>query len=143
MKILFFKAPSALKQRTSLKAFIVKQFEANNIRREGLNVVFCSDEELLRINRDFLQHNYFTDIITFDYGEEQVSELYISIDRVSDNARNLKVAMTEELQRVLFHGCLHIIGFGDKKVDEIQVMRKMEAKWLARFKTYVSRGTRI
>lgn len=141
MKILFFNTPSALKNRTLLKRFIVKQFRKSEVRREGLNVIFCTDQELLKINRDFLQHDYYTDIITFDYGENQVSELYVSRDRVLENARNEAVSYSSELLRVIFHGSLHILGFGDKTKEEVKIMRQMEIEFLDEFGHYVSRGT--
>ena len=102
-------------------------------RRVSLTCVFVSDEKLAEMNVQFLQHDTFTDIITFDLSEseaETVGELYISVDRVAENARSFGVSYAHELHRVIFHGVLHLCGFGDKTPDEQAVMRSMEARCL-------------
>lgn len=93
-----------------------------------LNIIFCSDEYLLSINREWLQHDYYTDIITFDYSEQDTVEgdLYISIERVKDNATSLDQTYQDELHRVIIHGILHLIGFSDKTEEEQQQMRERE-----------------
>ncbi len=92
-----------------------------------INLIFCSDEYLLNMNKEYLQHDYYTDIITFDYYEELVSgDLFISLDRVRENAAVLGVAFIEELYRVVVHGTLHLLGFGDKSPDEEARMRSLE-----------------
>ena len=94
-----------------------------------LNYVFCSDEHLLNINQQYLNHDYYTDIITFDHSEEEgkiEGDIFISIDRVADNATALELPFEEELQRVLAHGLLHLLGFGDKSDSEKKVMREKE-----------------
>jgi rRNA maturation RNase YbeY len=91
---------------------------------------------LLNINKTFLKHDYFTDIITFDLSEgfvEIVGEVYISIHRVRDNARSLRTNVTNELLRVLFHGALHLCGYKDKKKSEITIMREKEDYYLSLF----------
>jgi probable rRNA maturation factor len=97
-----------------------------------LQYVFCTDQELLQMNRQFLNHDYFTDIITFDYSDEKgvSGDLYISIDRIKDNAKQLGVAFNEELHRVLAHGLLHLIGFKDKSKKDKALMRQEEDKSL-------------
>jgi probable rRNA maturation factor len=98
-----------------------------------LNYIFCTDEYLLQVNRDFLQHDYYTDIITFDLSDtsKRVSgEIYISVDRVKDNALTQGVSFTEELHRVIFHGALHLCGYKDKKPAEVKAMRSAEDKYL-------------
>ncbi|OYZ01627.1 MAG: rRNA maturation RNase YbeY [Sphingobacteriia bacterium 28-36-52] len=98
-----------------------------------INYIFCSDEMLLKINQDFLQHNYYTDIITFglnEPGEPIDAEIYVSIDRVKDNALQQGVSFQNEMQRVLFHGALHLCGYKDKKKSEIIVMRQKEDQYL-------------
>ena len=98
-----------------------------------IDYVFCSDEFLLKINQEYLSHDTYTDIITFDYSmaDELAGEIYISTDRVSDNAEHYGVSMTEELHRVMIHGILHLSGYGDKSKEEKQNMRDLENKALA------------
>ena len=96
---------------------------------QDLNIIFVSDEELLLINRQFLNHDYYTDIITFDLGTVKKSisgELYISLDRVKDNATTLGQKYSAEFIRVVAHGLLHLIGFQDKKSEQIVEMRACE-----------------
>lgn len=96
-----------------------------------LNVIFCSDSYLLELNIKHLEHDYYTDIITFDYSEESISgDLFISIDRVEDNANSYKVPFSEELNRVIAHGVLHLIGYGDKSEAEAATMRIKESEAL-------------
>ena len=111
----------------------------------SLNYTFCSDEDLLEINKTYLNHDYYTDIITFDLseGKKQIEgDIYISIDRVKENAKEHKVRKDTELYRVIAHGLLHLIGFKDKTKVQIQQMREGEADALKRWnKNQVSRGT--
>ena len=96
---------------------------------EEVNLIFCSDEYLLQKNIEFLQHDYYTDIITFDLSEEKgliEGDIYISIDRVKDNAKLNSVLFETELKRVMAHGLLHLIGFKDKSKKEISDMREAE-----------------
>ena len=90
--------------------------------------IFCDDDYLLEINRKFLQHNYYTDIITFDYTDGKVisGDVYISIDRVNENSETFGVSFDNELLRVMAHGVLHLLGYGDKENDEIKIMRSKE-----------------
>ena len=141
MKIFFFHTPPTLRNRILLKSFITKQFKIAKIERSALNIIFCSDDELLQINREFLQHDYLTDIITFDYGLDEAVELYISTERVRENARIEGVSFSNEILRVIFHGTLHVFGYGDKTSEEIGVIRTMESDWITQFKIYVSRET--
>lgn len=99
----------------------------------NLNIIFCTDKALLQINRDFLQHDYYTDIITFPINQSKASieaELYISIDRIRDNAKTAAVSFKEELHRVIFHGCLHLTGYNDKSSQQIKKMREREDHYL-------------
>ena len=119
--------------RGKLKEFLGDLFKKEGHRLESLNVIFCTDEALLEINRSFLQHDYYTDIITFPLsrkGQPVQAELYISIDRIRDNARQGKVSFKEELHRVMFHGCLHLTGYGDKSSQQIKKMREREDHYL-------------
>jgi probable rRNA maturation factor len=111
------------------------------VRREGgslgsLNVVFCSDGYLLNINRNYLKHDYLTDIITFDYseGKKLSGEIYISIDRVRDNANGLKLPFEIELRRVVIHGVLHLLGYKDKSASQKKAIRNKEDDCLSLFK---------
>jgi rRNA maturation RNase YbeY len=105
-----------------------------------VSIVFCSDEYLLEMNREHLNHDYYTDIITFDYCEGSLisGDLFISIERVADNASTLNEMFHVELLRVIAHGTLHLLGFKDKSEIEEAEMRKQEALALA---LYVSRET--
>lgn len=134
----FFPAQvSVLRQRNALKSFLTKT--AKNYRRpiESLNIIFCSDEYLLEINRSYLQHDYYTDIITFDLSPSKkapiTAELYISIDRVKDNARQLGTTIQKELHRVIFHGLLHLLGFKDKSPRDEKKMRAQEELLLRKY----------
>ena len=102
---------------------------SSHSRRIGkLNYLFCDDEEILKVNRDFLQHDYFTDIITFDYSyKEKVSgDIFISLDTVRSNAIDLNVDYISELLRVLAHGLLHLCGIDDKAPGQRQIMEANE-----------------
>ena len=90
---------------------------------------------MLEINRTYLKHDYLTDIITFDLSEgpSTTAEVYISVDRVKENARNNKVSFKNELHRVIFHGALHLCGYKDKKKKEIAVMRQKEDQYLSKY----------
>ena len=103
-----------------------------------LTFVFCSDDYLLEVNKKHLDHDFYTDIITFDYTDEVVSgDLFISIDRVRENAISNTVTFNKELHRVIVHGVLHLLGYGDKDDIEKIKMRSLEDKYLE----FVSRET--
>jgi len=133
-KVCFFfeQKDFTLKNRTRLKVFIESIFRKENKKLESLNYIFCSDKRLLEINRQYLRHNYFTDILTFDLSDQDSTraEIYISIDRVRDNAKKLKLSFKSELHRVIFHGALHLCRYGDKTQKEIRKMRVMEDYYL-------------
>jgi rRNA maturation RNase YbeY len=125
-----------LKDRKLLKIFIQSIFKREQKAFESLTYIFCSDDYLLDINRQYLNHDYYTDIITFDLSEGKggtTGEIYISIDRVRDNARQFKTSTVEELHRVIFHGALHLCGFKDKTPKEEKRMREKEAEYLKRY----------
>jgi rRNA maturation RNase YbeY len=120
-----------------LKAWI-KEFVGNHGKKVGeLSFVFCSDEKILEVNQNFLQHDYYTDIITFDYceGEIVAGDIYISVERVAENANLHKVEYTQELLRVLAHGVLHLIGFQDKEENKKAEMTKNEDLCMSLFFT--------
>lgn len=102
-------------------------------REEGkslgeLSLIFCSDEYLLKVNREHLNHDYYTDIITFDYCNDVVvsGDLFISVERVRENAKEFRQLFHVELNRVVAHGTLHLIGYGDKSEAEARTMREKE-----------------
>lgn len=103
-----------------------------------LNYIFCDDEYLLNINREHLDHDYYTDVITFDYSEEEIisGDIFISIDRVADNAFEYSEFFDVELSRVIIHGILHLIGFKDKTEEEENEMRLRENECLALLYTF-------
>lgn len=124
-----------LQHRTALKLFIESIFKKEKRKLSTLNYIFVSDKRLLEINRQFLQHDYYTDIITFEMGAgaSTEGEIYISIDRVRDNARQLGTSFKAELHRVIFHGALHLCGYGDKTPKEEALMRKKEDFYLNKY----------
>lgn len=113
----------------------LKYLIKNELRNAGdLSVIFCSDDYLLQMNKDYLDHDYYTDIITFDYVEGEIisGDLFISIDRVGENAKNHEVNLIHELYRVVFHGTLHLVGYKDKTEEEAKLMRDKENYYLNR-----------
>lgn len=99
-----------------------------------INFILCSDEYLLKVNQDYLNHNTYTDIITFDTSETEDSidgDIFISIDRIKENAIKFSKTEDEEIHRVIIHGVLHLIGYGDKSKIEKAQMREMEDFYLA------------
>lgn len=102
-----------------------------------INYIFCDDEYLLKVNQDYLQHDYYTDIITFDYvkGKTISGEIFVSLQRILDNASTLSKEYEEELRRVLAHGILHLSGYKDKAEEEEQLMRSKEDFYLNKFKS--------
>ncbi|MBC7874640.1 MAG: rRNA maturation RNase YbeY [Ferruginibacter sp.] len=125
----------SLANRTRLKRFIHSIFKREDNKLESLNYVFCTDKTLLSINRQYLKHDYYTDIITFNLSENGPvkAEIYISIDRVRENARNLGIPVKSEIHRVMFHGVLHLCGYSDKNKAEKGKMREKEDLYLAHY----------
>jgi rRNA maturation RNase YbeY len=105
-----------------------------------ISVIFCKDEYLLDINKTYLNHDYYTDIITFEYseGSRLSGDLFISFDRIKENAFTYNVSFSNELSRVIYHGTLHLCGFKDKSEEDLLVMREKENYYLEKF---VSRET--
>ena len=116
------------KEKTKLKQWINAVTEKEKHRVGNINYIFCTDDELLEINIKHLNHNTLTDIITFDYREGNTinSDIFISIERVIDNAQKFKVTFDEEFRRVLIHGILHLCGYKDKTKADAELMRKKE-----------------
>ncbi len=122
---------AGLKDKRKLSAYLetVVREHLKDVKLMHLNYIFCKDEYLIGINMQYLQHDTFTDIITFDLSEniyELQGEIYISVERVKENAKQFGVDYQHELLRVIFHGVLHLCGFKDKKKEDEELMRKME-----------------
>ena len=122
------------------KKSFVKKWISFIIRKEKKSegkiiFIFCTDDELLKLNKQFLNHDTFTDIITFDYGVDKkiAGEIYVSVDRVEENAKKFEIDFEIELRRVLIHGVLHLCGHGDKSISQKKVMRKKEEEALKIF----------
>jgi len=116
----------------------VEQWILQTIKNEGgtlsfINYIFCSDTYLHRINVEYLNHDTYTDIITFPYSDKTIeSDIFISIDRIRENAKTFNVTFERELHRVMIHGVLHLLGYGDKTEEEQKRMRAREDFWLER-----------
>ena len=126
-----------LKNKIALKNFLKQLADKEKKEFNELNFIFCSDEELLDINKRFLNHDYYTDIITFNLSttkkEPITGEVYISIDRIKDNALTFKTTTERELHRIIFHGLLHLCGYNDKTPPQKSTMTKRENHYLKRY----------
>ena len=124
------------RNKRKLAAFLRQLFKKEQTPLRSLTYIFCTDEYLLGINQQFLKHDYYTDIISFNLGDDSDSvdgEIYISLERVADNARRLGQSFQQELHRVIFHGALHLCGYKDKSAKDKATMRKMEDLYLRRY----------
>lgn len=123
----------------SVTAWIMKVAAHLGKKTGAINVVFCSDERILNINCTYLEHDYYTDIITFDTGVGNLisGDIYISLDTVSSNASLLNIPYIQELHRVIIHGILHLCGFPDKQPKEAEQMRTLENEALAIFQPHI------
>ena len=134
MKIFFHKESVSFPLDTSaINNWIENAVFSLDYSLKNLSFVFCDDEYLKNINVKYLGHDYYTDVITFDYSTEEglVGDVFISIERVKENANNFKVSFNEELFRVIIHGVLHLCGFDDKTDKEIKEIRKQENHFLS------------
>lgn len=131
---LFYEDIKPLKLRKTPIRKYIKLLINSELKETGdISVIFCSDKYLLDVNIQFLNHNYYTDIITFNYVEGKTisGDLFISVDRVIENAKKFKTSWIKELYRVIFHGILHLTGYNDKTAEESKVIREMEDKYLS------------
>ena len=126
-----------LKERTRIKNWITAIIKDEGKKVGDIAYIFCDDEQILETNISYLDHNTYTDIITFDYVEGNVisGDILISVDRVKDNAELFNCTFEQELHRVIIHGILHLLGVGDKSEEEAQVMRKREEEALVKWDT--------
>ncbi len=139
LAIHFFKEDVSfrLNNQELLKSWVLGAFREKKITVQEINYIFCSDIYLLKMNKQFLNHNYFTDIITFDNSTEKgrvEADIFISYHSVLANAKKFKSAFRDELHRVMIHGALHIMGYDDKSVRKEKEMRIAEEYWLKKRK---------
>lgn len=115
--------------------WIEKVIATEGYKLEEISYIFCDDEYLLELNKDYLDHDTYTDIITFDYSVGKIlqGDIYISTERVAENAREYNVSFEEELRRVMIHGVLHLCGFKDKSEEEAVIMRSKEEEKMKMF----------
>ncbi len=125
-----------LKYKILLKNWIKSTIAKEKFEIGAINYIFTSPKEILRINKEYLNHDYFTDIITFNYCENNIinGDIYICIDTVKNNSFRFDVTFNEELHRVMIHGILHLVGYNDQKDDEKAIMREKENFYLERLK---------
>ncbi len=125
-----------LKDEKLAGEWLKKVIEREEKQLHSLNFIFCSDEYLLELNLEYLNHDTLTDVITFPYAAPPAIEgdIFISINRIRENSKKFKVPFMDELHRVMVHGLLHLCGFRDKTPDEIKIMRQKENEALALFK---------
>lgn len=134
MPIVFnFQTSFSFSNRKPIRSWIQNSIIQMGKTPGEINYVFCSNPYILEINKKFLNHDYTTDIITFDYSEQSLinGEIYISIDEVKENAKHFKVSFQDELHRVLIHGVLHLAGFKDKSASDQKIMRSQEDYYLS------------
>jgi probable rRNA maturation factor len=129
----FIEAPSILKNRNKLKEFLFFLFKSEGKKIKNLNYIFSNDKTLLKINLHYLNHNFFTDVISFNLSnnsKEIVGDIYISIPRIKENSLIFKTSISNELHRVIFHGALHLCGYKDKSISQKKAMRSREDLYL-------------
>ena len=126
-----------LKNKTALKAWISDVAKKEKKKTGTIHYIFTNDDDLLKMNQQFLDHNTYTDIITFDYTEDNTinGDIFISIDRVKENANKFDTSFENELHRVIIHGVLHLCGYKDKSKADAELMRKKENSSLKLFLT--------
>ncbi|MFZ5939110.1 MAG: rRNA maturation RNase YbeY [Bacteroidota bacterium] len=135
MSILYHRedTPFAPKEKRKLTDWIRKTVNEHQRNIGDLNFIFCSDNFLLNLNKSYLNHHYFTDVITFDLAEDSriSGDVFISVDKVRSNAEEFNVSFENELKRVMIHGVLHLLGFNDDTEENSSSMRLLEDKALS------------
>lgn len=123
-----------IQDEATVSKWISNLIEEENYKEGEINYIFCSDDYLHKINVDFLNHDTLTDVISFDYsvGKKLHGDIYISIDRVKDNAKDFNVQFKDELARVMAHGVLHYCGYKDKSEEDVKIMRSKEDYYLSK-----------
>lgn len=124
----FFENIDEISLREDLKQWIESIITAEGKKLGDINYIFCDDEYLLKVNQDYLQHDYYTDIITFDYvkGKTISGDIFVSLERIKDNAETLGKPYPSEFRRVVAHGVLHLCGYKDKSEEDEKLMREKE-----------------
>ena len=127
-----------LKEKRKVSKWIKDVIKLHQKKLGNVSYIFCSNQYILELNQQYLNHNYFTDIITFDYCYDNIVEgdIFISIDTVLDNSRRFKTNYNDELLRVIIHGVLHLVGFSDKTPKQQKQMRVLEDEALSIFYSY-------
>ena len=137
MKVIHFYSkgiPFIIKHKTKLRSWIHNTISDNQKKPLLINYIFTTDKYLGEINKDFLKHDTYTDIITFDQSSDPYqieADIFISVERIKENAKNFNVTFTNELHRVMIHGILHLLGYKDKNESQRAEMRKIENHYLA------------
>jgi probable rRNA maturation factor len=135
IKIFFEDIPRIILFQKKLKEFIMEIIFQEKCLCGDINIVFCLDDYLLEINQKFLKHDFYTDIVTFDYSENNyvTGELYISMERLKENAELFRVNLINETVRVIIHGILHLVGYKDKSKEEKKLMKFKEDYYLSMY----------
>jgi rRNA maturation RNase YbeY len=123
----------SIKQKNKVRNWVNHTILTEGYSLQILNFIFCSDEYLLKLNEQYLNHDTYTDIITFDNSESPkiiVGDIFISVDRIRENAKNFKTTFTNELHRVIIHGTLHLLGYADKTAKAKKLMTDKEDEYL-------------
>ena len=125
--------PYVLQNKKDVRGWLMSSVAHMNCKLGDINYIFCDNEQILEINKQYLNHDYTTDIITFDYSENKTlsADIYISIEQVRENKTIYNVTMLDELHRVMIHGILHLAGWQDKTEDQQKKMRKEEDYYLS------------
>ena len=133
VKVYYQKERFRLRESGLLKKLISEIIREEGYKCELIEYIFTDDELILQLNKEFLEHDYYTDVITFDYSVENVinGEIYISLETVKENSVNYNVSLKEELIRVIIHGVLHLVGYNDSTGEEKVIMKSMEDFWLS------------
>ena len=126
-----------LRNRNRLKKFLINLFKNEDKKLASINYIFCTDRFLLNANRYYLNHNFYTDILTFNLSDNNrdpiKAEVYISLQRVRENAKRLQTSVNSELLRVIFHGALHLCGYNDSTKKEKDIMNRKEDLYLSQY----------
>ena len=124
-----------VKEKNKIRLWIVNAIQNEGKKTGDITYIFCSDEYLLELNKQYLQHDDYTDVITFDYteGERVSGDIFISYERILDNANSLQTTPEDELHRVMIHGVMHLCGYKDKQPKDRAKMTEKENQYLALF----------
>lgn len=135
MIAIYYETDFKIDQESVWTNWLSKAVEKEGYSTREINYIFCNDDYLLKINKDFLKHDYYTDVIGFQTsnGKELSGDIFISIDRVKDNSIDNEISFEKELARVMVHGLLHFMQYDDQTEEDIKAMRKAEDKYLAFF----------